>query len=63
MTDKPAHGGKREGAGRPRKYPEGGEISSFWVSRSNIQWLIDESQRTKESLSHIVNRALQALRG
>jgi len=45
----------------PKKYPSGGKIRSYWVSRENIEKLRTLAEKTGDSLSQIVNKALQEL--
>jgi len=45
----------------PKKYPSGGKIRSYWVSRENIEKLQALAEKTGDSLSQIVNNALQKL--
>lgn len=53
------HGGKRQGAGRHRKYPESGKVCSYFVSMENMDWIATESERLSLSKSEVVNLALQ----
>lgn len=45
----------------PKKYLSGGKIRSYWVSRENIEKLQALAEKTGDSLSQIVNKAIQRL--